>query len=56
MRHFLWETLRKLYNTFDYNGDGQLQTIEVKGLISDILKLSSKKDIDYILFTLFNLG
>ena len=56
MRLFLWETLRRLYLTFDYNHDGLLQTVEAKALITDILKLNSKKDIDYILFTLFNLG
>ena len=56
LRLFIWETLRRLYLAFDYNNDGLLQTVEAKALITDILKLNSKKDIDYILFTIFNLG
>lgn len=56
IRLFLWETLRILYNNFDYNGNGQLEISEIIALVREILKLSSQKDIDYILFDLFNLG
>lgn len=56
IRLFLWETLQVLYNSFDRNGDGKLQNSEIIFLIRDILKLSSQKDIDYILFTLFKIG
>lgn len=56
LRFFIWECLRRLYNAFDFNKDGRLQLEEIKTLIADILKLKNRKDIDYVLFTIFSLG
>ena len=48
--------MRVLYNNFDFNNDGKLELDEIKTLIADILKLKTRKDINYILFNLFDLG
>ena len=55
LRYFLWGELRGVFDTFDINFDAKLQTEEARNLVRTILKLSTDRDINYVLFNVFKL-
>lgn len=48
--------MRALFDSFDANFDGKLQIQEATNLIRSVLKLNTQKDIDFVLFNIFQIG
>jgi len=56
LRRFIWEELQRLYERYDLNHSDTLDAQEIEVIAREVLKETSRAELDAILFNLLRLG